>query len=116
MSEQTENRYVQIVVIEGKSFCFTGRSPRMKREFIEIFVEGFGGIFHKGVTQGTDYLVLCDGGSKRWKYGTYGEKLLKALKLAANGGIIRIINERDFWNNLWEITDKRAGEAMKIGA
>ena len=51
------------VVIEGRTFCFTGRSPRMRRPMIERVLEERGAIMREGVSRKTDYLVVCSEGS-----------------------------------------------------
>ncbi len=110
MDTQTAMAAANAVTIAGRSFCFTGRATRSRRE-MELAVTERGGTVTPRVTRGTDYLVVGDRGSKRWKYksgspeseacwggGTYGRKLARARRIIAAGGGIRIVGEAAFWS------------------
>jgi len=85
------------VVIDGRTFCFTGKSPRMRRPMIAELLDERGGIVRDRVSRKTDYLVVCSEGSAYWRYGVFGRKLLDAMAMRAGGGDIRIVCEDDFW-------------------
>ena len=84
------------ITIQNKSFCFTGRAG-MKRADLAAIVVSRGGEVHKRVTRATDYLVVGGKGSKRWAYRGFGNKILRARYLKAQGYAVRIVSERDFW-------------------
>jgi NAD-dependent DNA ligase len=84
------------ITIQNKSFCFTGRAG-MKRADLAAIVVSHGGEVHKRVTRATDYLVVGEGGSKRWAYRGFGNKILRARYLKAQGFAVRVVSERDFW-------------------
>jgi NAD-dependent DNA ligase len=86
----------QDIAIEGRSFCFTGRG-QASRESMAKAATARGGIVHRRLTRGTDYLVVGSGGSKRWAYGAYGKKTATALRLISAGGGVCIVGEAAFW-------------------
>lgn len=73
----------------GKSFLFTGSMIEMKREDAQALVEEEGGVAALSVNKDLDFLVVGDGGGA-------GSKLNKAKKLAAKGGKVKVISEKDF--------------------
>ncbi len=87
------------ITIQNKSFCFTGRAG-MKRADLAAIVASRGGKVHERVTRATDYLVVGEGGSKRWAYRGFGNKILRARYLKAQGFAVRVVSERDFWRGI----------------
>jgi DNA ligase (NAD+) len=75
--------------LAGQSFLFTGKLLAMERADAQKLVEERGGIAAQSVTKDLDYLVIGDGGGA-------GSKLAKAKKLAAAGGKVKIIEEKEF--------------------
>jgi len=86
----------EAVTMAGRSFCFTGRGRRSRGE-MTLAVKQRGGVVHTRVTRATDYLVVGEKGSKRWKYPFCGNKTAAALRLIAAGGGIMILGEAAFW-------------------
>ena len=83
---------------KDKNFCFTGRSSRGSRSEIESTVVELEGIFQRGVTMKTDYLIVGDDGNPCWAYSCYGRKVEKAINLRKQGVKVVIIHEADFWD------------------
>lgn len=94
------------VVLEGKTFCFTGESYRATRKEISEIVTQFGGAFRNNVSSKTDYLIVGNAGNPCWAYACYGRKIEEAMELRKNGGHIVIVNETDFWDT---VEDLQAG-------
>lgn len=94
------------VVLEGKTFCFTGESYRATRKEIAEIVTQFGGAFRNNVSSKTDYLIVGNAGNPCWAYACYGRKIEEAMELRKNGGHIVIVNETDFWDT---VEDLQAG-------
>ena len=90
------------IIFEGRIFCFTGESARATRKEIEEIVIAHGGVFGKGLTKSTDYLVVGAEGNPCWSYSCYGRKIEKAMELRKEGHKIVIVNECDFWDALVE--------------
>jgi hypothetical protein len=89
-----------VIEFDGRLYCFTGTSERVKRkEFTEI-IEDHGGIFNDNVLKNTNYLVVGNGGNPCWAYACYGRKVEKAIELRKQGAQIHIVNEIDFWKFL----------------
>lgn len=83
------------VINFGGLFCFTGKSSRYSRpEFKKVIIE-LGGQFTDDVTTRIDYLVIGDKGQPQWKFGSYGDKIDKAIKLRKNGHSLLIIHEKE---------------------
>jgi NAD-dependent DNA ligase len=88
------------IEFDGRLYCFTGTSERVKRkEFVEI-IEVHGGMFNDNVLKNTDYLVVGNSGNPCWAYSCYGRKVEKAIELRKQGAHIHIVNEIDFWDCL----------------
>lgn len=94
------------VVLEGKTFCFTGESYRATRKEIAEVVTQLGGVFRNNVSSKTDYLIVGNAGNPCWAYACYGRKIEEAMELRKNGGHIVIVNETDFWDT---VEDLQAG-------
>jgi NAD-dependent DNA ligase len=86
------------IAFKARTFCFTGRSPRMRRDALAALVRARGGIWREGVSGKTDYLVVGSGLSPGWKYRCMGEKLARAMQLQRAGSGIQIVWEDDFWH------------------
>lgn len=94
------------VVVNGKSFCFTGSSYRATRSEMESAVERLGGTFKSSVSKHTDYLIVGNAGNPCWAYSCYGRKIEEALALRKDGARLQIINEVDFWKAVEECHDE----------
>jgi NAD-dependent DNA ligase len=88
------------IQVQGRLFCFTGESSRMKRSDIQRIIIENGGRFTNNVTADTDYLVIGDQGNPCWAFSCYGRKVEKAVKLRKQGKKILIVHEVDFWDAL----------------
>lgn len=90
------------IIFNGRVFCFTGESAKASRDEIAQIVTEHGGIFAKGLTRSTDYLVVGSEGNPCWSYSCYGRKIEKAMELRKKGHKVVIVNECDFWDALVE--------------
>jgi len=88
------------IIINNKTFCFTGASKRASRNEIADFITQKGGIYNNNVTQSTDYLIVGNEGNPCWAYSCYGRKVEQAVKLRQKGFPIIIVNELDFWDSI----------------
>lgn len=86
------------IILEGKTFCFTGASKKATRNEIANLVCSHGGIYNDRVTQKTDYLVVGADGNPCWAFSCYGRKVEKAVDLRKEGHNITIVHEYDFWD------------------
>ncbi len=86
------------IAFAQRTFCFTGRSPRMRRDALAALVKARGGIWRTDVSGKTDYLVVGSSGSPGWKYMCLGDKLARAMQLQRAGCGIQIVWEDDFWD------------------
>lgn len=89
------------IIIDGKTFSFTGTSSKAKRKEIAEIITNNGGIFNNNVTQQTDYLIVGDNGNPCWAFSCYGRKVEKAVELRKNGHQILIVHENDFWDETY---------------
>lgn len=89
------------IVIDGKTFCFTGCSKKATRNEIAQTIEEAGGCYCDRVTAKTDYLIVGADGNPCWAYSCYGRKVEKAMDLRKNGGNIIIVHEYDFWDEIY---------------
>lgn len=85
---------------EGREFCFTGCSSRVKREELVNIVISTGARYSNSVRKSTNYLVVGDGGNPCWAFSAYGRKVEQAINLRKNGHKIAIVHEVDFWDAL----------------
>jgi len=81
------------IIIEGKSFVFTGVFTVGTRKKCEEIVCDLGGEMHKTIKKTTDYLVIGDIGSDHWVHSTHGRKIEKAVQYQEKGVDIKIISE-----------------------
>ena len=91
-----------IIEFEGKTFCFTGSSKRVKRAELNQIIESNGGKYKDNVLNDTDFLIVGSEGNPCWAFSCYGRKVEKAMQQRKNGSKICIINEIDFWDALVE--------------
>lgn len=71
------------IVFRGRRFCFTGDLVCGTRAFGESCVVSRGGHISTSVTLRTDYLVIGAGGSPDWSFGSFGNKIERAVELRA---------------------------------
>lgn len=88
------------IILNGRSFCFTGESRRAKRAEIQDVITSNGGIAHENVRNDTKYLIIGDAGNQCWAYSCYGRKVEKAVQMRKEGRPIIIAHEVDFWDAL----------------
>lgn len=85
--------------MDGKSFCFTGKSKMGTKSEIQSMINNHGGIFHDNVVANTDYLVVGSDGNPAWAFSCYGRKVESAIKMqkdTKNPRNIMIVSESDF--------------------
>lgn len=86
------------IKFEGKLFCFTGESSKLKRSEIAEIIVSNGGRFNNNVVKETNYLIIGDSGNPCWAFSCYGRKVEKAVNLRKQGYQIIIAHEIDFWD------------------
>lgn len=84
------------IVVDGKTFCITGKLKSGSRPNLEKIISDFGGLYSKNPTKKTDYLIVGDNGNKAWAYACYGRKVEQAIKMRKKGHTITLIHESDF--------------------
>lgn len=88
------------IEFNGKLFCFTGESSRLKRREIAEIITSKGGVFNNNVVKETNFLIVGDSGNPCWAFSCYGRKVEKAIDLRKQGQRIVIAHEVDFWDAL----------------
>lgn len=83
----------KIETVRGMHVVVTGDFMYGSREEIYALIEAAGGVIDKGVKRATDYVVVGERGSGRWKAGRYGSKIEKALALKDQGLPVEIVEE-----------------------
>src|SRR5690606_1494250 len=73
------------IEFEGRLFCFTGESSKVKRVDVERMVIEKGGKFNNNNVKETDFLIVGDGGNPCWAFSCYGRKIEKAIKHRKQG-------------------------------
>ena len=81
------------VVLDGNSFCLTGKFEFGSRNQCAEAVIRCGGKVQKGVTATTDYLVVGLIGSETWAHASWGRKIEKGVYLRDSGSSIHIVSE-----------------------
>lgn len=89
-----------LIDFNEKTFCLTGTFMSGSKSDITNRIQNKGGIISASVTKKTDYLIVGGVGSDSWKFGNYGAKVSKALKMQDDGSNIQIIKELDLINCL----------------
>jgi hypothetical protein len=105
-----KEKIMAIVEFDGKSFCFTGKLAELKRTLAEREVRGRNGFSQKVINKELNYLVLGSIASSGWKHGNYGNKIVKAKQLIANGAELKIVSEKDFMQGLEKYASTDSGE------
>ncbi len=88
------------IVIQGKSFCFTGQMKNGKRKEIHEQLSAKGGIPVNSITKNLNYLVIGALSNPCWAYSTYGRKIDNVIENKRKGVSTFIIHEDDFMNQL----------------
>lgn len=88
------------VVIEGRNFCFTGKSERFTRKQLAEIIVNRGGVFSKAITKDTHYLTVGADGNQCWAYACYGRKVEQAMRYRKEGCSIILVHEYDLWDVL----------------
>ncbi len=89
------------IILEKKTYCFTGTSNKATRKEIADLIQSKGGIFHNSITKKTDYLIVGNDGNPCWAFSCYGRKVEKAMQERKKGSKIIIVHENDFWDELY---------------
>lgn len=84
------------IVVENRSFCFTGVFQYGSRADCINAVETRQGKAANSVTKKLDYLVIGSIGSEVWRHSSFGSKILKAVDYRAVGSNIAIVSE-PYW-------------------
>jgi len=88
------------VRFDGTSFCLTGNFEHGSKDMVSEFITSLGGVMLKSVTKKCDYVVIGDCDCEAYSYGTYGEKVKKAMEWQAKGMDVKIVRESNLpWEN-----------------
>ncbi len=83
----------------GRSYCFTGTFNFGQRKACEAAVSERGGRCGS-LTQKTDVLVIGLYATESWKHSSFGNKILKAADMRAEGVPITIVSEEHWVGHL----------------
>ena len=90
-----------VVVLPGRSFCFTGTFAFGVRSRCAELLERFGGVHSKNVTMKLDYLVIGHHITPDWRHQSYGAKIIKAMDYRdTRDKPVSIISEKHFIDSL----------------
>jgi NAD-dependent DNA ligase len=84
------------VVFQDAAFCLTGDFVFAPRPHCHEHILKRGGLVKTAVSRKIAYLVIGSLGSAEWSYGSFGQKVEKAMHLKAQGAQIAVISE-DHW-------------------
>ena len=98
------------IEFENKSFCFTGALAELKRTRAEREVRARNGYSQNVINAKLTYLCLDSIPSSGWKYGNYGNKIVKTKELIEKGADLKIISEKDFMVGLEDVTPVDSGD------
>lgn len=83
-----------VVEFYGCTFVLTGVFALGTRSEIRAGIEHRGGVVDRDPTEGTDYVVVGAMPNPRWKHGSYGNRIERAIQLRDGGrSTLAIITE-----------------------
>lgn len=82
-----------LLTFDGKHYCFTGTFSYGQRRHCEQAVAERGAI-GGSLTKKTDVLVVGAYATESWKHSSFGNKILKAAEMRAEGLPISIVSEQ----------------------
>ena len=85
---------------KNKSICFTGKLAELTRAQAERESRSRDGLSQKTINKELDYLVIGSIPSTGWKFGDYGNKIIKARKLIEDGAKLKMISEDEFMESI----------------
>jgi len=88
------------IVIEGKTFCLTGKFACGLRKNCHDTILSLGGLVKESITQNLDYLVVGFVGTKDWAHSSFGRKIQKAVDYINSGYNIAIVGEDTWFESL----------------
>lgn len=88
------------IEFSARSFVLTGQFVFGSRKRVTAAIEEIGGTVASSVSHKTDYLIVGTFGSDEWLHSTHGTKIIKAVELKEEGGLIRIVTEKDWTEQL----------------
>jgi len=94
------SQHEQLNEINGKHFCVTGDFNLGSRPQVIAFFKKKGMIQDATVKMDTDYVIVGDNGSDKWKFGNYGGKIKKAMENQKKGSCVQIVSENEFLKEL----------------
>lgn len=96
---------------KGKSFCFTGQLAELKRTQAEREVRSRQGLTQKAINGDLDYLIIGSIPSIGWKFGDYGNKIVKATQIIEERiSNLKLVFEDDFMLALENVPTIDSGE------
>jgi len=85
---------------KNKTICFTGKLAELTRAQAEQEARARDGLSQKTINKELDYLVIGSIPSNGWKFGDYGNKIVKARQLIENGAKLKMISEDEFMESI----------------
>ncbi len=85
---------------KNKAICFTGKLAELTREQAEKECRARDGLSIKSINKELDYLVIGSIPSNGWKFGDYGNKIVKAKQVIELGAKLQMISEDEFMESL----------------
>jgi hypothetical protein len=86
--------------LKNKTICFTGKLAELTREEAEKESRARSGLTQKSINKKLDYLVIGSIPSNGWKFGDYGNKIVKARQIIEDGAKLKMISEDEFMESL----------------
>lgn len=87
------------LLFEGQSYCFTGTFNYGQRKHCEAAVAERGGNYGS-LTRKTNVLVIGLYATESWKHSSFGNKVVKAAEMRAEGVPITIVSEAHWAEHL----------------
>lgn len=88
-----------VISFNEKCFCLSGDFTSGPKQSISNKIFEMGGLCKDTITKATDYLIVGGQGNDSWKFGNYGAKVSRALKMQDKGHRIQILSEDEFLKN-----------------
>ena len=88
---------IRIMDLKDKVVCLTGDFEMGTKEEVETYLTNLGAICKKNIIKSTDVLIVGNLGNRKWSYGTYGRKVIRAKEMQEKGSKIMIVSEKDIF-------------------
>ena len=84
---------IELLNIEGKSICFTGKFLSGSRKIMESLAKENGAEIRTGIAKDLDFLIIGSMASQDWKFSSHGRKIEAVLNNKEQGSKTHIVNE-----------------------